>query len=75
MLVSRPIKTDEPDLLVGHEGKDLRYVACNGREIATVAAPKAGWTHDALERVTAPATAAEPWDAYLGAQWVGSSEV
>jgi hypothetical protein len=53
----------------------LRYVAMDGQELATIPAPASGWTHDALERVRPAIPEGEAWDAFLGTQWVGSSEL
>ncbi len=75
MIVARPNTAKEPDLLAGREFEALRYVAMDGQELATIPAPAAGWTHDALERVRPDIHEGETWDAFLGPQWVGSSEL
>lgn len=73
MIVVRPFKAGEPDLLPGNQAQPLRFVTLGGdRELARVPAPAGGWTHAALEACTCPADA---WDAFLGVQWIGSSEV
>jgi hypothetical protein len=75
MIVARPNTAKEPDLLTGHESEALRYVAMDGQELATIPAPASGWTHDALERVRPAIPEGEAWDAFLGTQWVGRSEL
>ena len=72
MIIARP-KNGEPDLLSGNERCALRFVALNGRELVTLQPPQEGWTHDALDAVPWPMDS--PWDAFLGNQWIGSSEV
>lgn len=75
MIITRPLRPGEPDLLIGQEREPVRFVSDDTprREIASVPAPAHGWTHDALEAVRPPQVAY--WDAYLGIRWVGSSEV
>lgn len=73
MIISRPLSPNEPDLLQGREKLPLRFICAAGAELANVHAPSGGWTHDGLEAATPPD--AEPWNAYLGEQWVGSSEL
>lgn len=74
MIVVRPKKVGEPDLLVGLERCPLRFVTLTGnQELAALQPPPEGWTHEVLEAVALPKSAA--WNAFLGAQWVGSSEI
>ncbi|QPS78358.1 MULTISPECIES: hypothetical protein [Delftia] len=74
MIVARPESDAESDLLSGHEHCVFRFVTGAGdHQLAAHQPPKAGWTHDALDAIVVPK--AEPWDAFLGAQWVGSSEI
>lgn len=73
MIVARPVGS-EPDLLTGNERCVLRFVTSNAKqELATVNPPQDGWTHAALDAITRPT--GESWDAFLGAQWIGSSEI
>lgn len=73
-IVARPIKPFESDLLIGHERCTLRFVTPpGGHDLQANHPPQGGWTHDALEAVVPPTV--EPWDAFLGTQWVGSSEI
>lgn len=74
MIVARPQKAGEPDLLVGQQRCALRFATLTGnQELEVHQPPKEGWTHDALDAVTLPK--GEPWNAFLGTQWVGSSEI
>lgn len=74
MIVARPIKPFEADLLIGHEHCTLCFVTAPGGKILPASnPPQGGWTHDALEAVVPPTV--EPWDAFLGNQWVGRSEI
>lgn len=73
MIVVRPVGC-EPDLLSGNEHQVLSFIPMNGtQELTRVSPPKDGWTHAALEAVALPT--GDAWDAFLGSQWVGSSEV
>ena len=73
MIISRPLNPREPDLLPGNETKPLRFLAPDGSQLSEVQAPAGGWTHDGLEAAVQPD--AEPWDAFLGDAWIGSSEL
>lgn len=67
----------EPDILAPVKREVLRVTQLDGQLIKAIAAPRRGWTHEALE------TAAEQLalktrsgaEAYLGDAWVGSTEV
>lgn len=74
MIVARPMHADEPDLLYGFESEPLRIVDDTGQLLALILAPTEGWSHDNLEAADLPKTG-HAWEAYLGDQWVGSSEV
>ncbi|MFZ3461418.1 hypothetical protein [Vibrio harveyi] len=78
MIISRPIKQTEPDLLKGNEHNELIIKNLDGAVIATITlSSKMGWTHDLLEQTNSYAHCLSPdgWDAYLGKQWIGSSEI
>ncbi|MDC5708415.1 hypothetical protein [Vibrio europaeus] len=75
MIVARPLHPSEPDLLVGYAHHDLVIKNMDGEQCLSVKAPQSGWTHDLLEQYDYDAVAKEGWDAYLGNQWIGSSEV
>lgn len=64
----------EPDILtpVLHEPLIIRTLG--GVEILRQKAPQGGWTHDQLTTVQ-PDNRGEGSEAYLGASWVGSTEV
>ena len=73
MLVAKPLNK-EPDLLKGNEMKQLRFVSLDNQVvIGETQAPSGGWTHQLLEASTLPTN--EPWNAFLGQTWIGSSEV
>ena len=67
----------EPDLLatVKHLAFEIRSLADN--VLATVPAPVSGWTHEQLLAVSMQheAITRDGADGYLGAQWVGSTEI
>lgn len=67
----------EPELLstVKHLALEIRSLA--GNVLATVTAPVSGWTHEQLVAVAMrqEAITRDGADAYLGAQWVGSTEI
>lgn len=75
------IKGSEPDILTAYQHEDL--VLKSGRELSIyrTEAPRTGWTTERLReacdgycRVT-NWTSFEVIDAYVGKQWVGSTEV
>ncbi|MEZ9360274.1 hypothetical protein AB4175_10365 [Vibrio cyclitrophicus] len=75
MIVARSLSPAEPDLMEGHALALLRVVSLEGEEVVQYKAPKGGWTHDALECVDYFSVSLDGWDAYLGEQWIGSSEI
>lgn len=75
MIVSRPQHPNERDLLLEHEHDKLSIRNLEGVELACYLAPVQGWTHDALECVDYLSVSPDGWEAYLGSQWIGSSEV
>jgi len=74
VIVARPLNDSEPDLLVGNEQKTLVITNLDKKELHRVAASNNGWTHDELESINYYGISSE-WEAYLGSQWIGSSEV
>lgn len=64
----------EPDLLVGSEHAALDIRDLNGQLLLNVSAPLTGWTHASLSEIQPP-EAEEGADAYLGGNWIGSTEV
>ncbi len=75
MIVARSLSPAEPDLMEGRTLDPLRILSLEGVEVVQYHAPKEGWTHDALECVDYYSVSPDGWDAYLGEQWIGSSEV
>ncbi|MCG3740697.1 hypothetical protein [Vibrio cincinnatiensis] len=74
MIVARPLNDHEPDLLVGFDRQPLIVKNLDGKEIHRIDAPGDGWSHDVLESIDFYCISPQ-WDAYLGEQWIGSSEV
>lgn len=70
-LVARPKTPMEHDLLQGNESLPLHFTH-NGQVLLSLPCPPQGWTHETLEAVSAPGAC---WDAFLGDQWIGSSEI
>lgn len=69
------VRDGEPDILSGYEFEDLVFVDYGGREVFRVG-PDGCWTHGQLEQLRVPARFEdECLDAFLGEQWVGSTEV
>lgn len=73
MFIFKPEQSGETDLLLGNEHSDLKFTTLDEKmELQTHKAPDGGWTHEALDAITAPV---EAWNAHLAAQWIGSSEI
>ena len=64
----------EPDILTPVRHDSLIIRTLGGVEILRQKAPQDGWTHDLLTTVQ-PDDSGEGSEAYLGASWVGSTEV
>lgn len=75
MIITRPINDSEPDLLIGFEQNDLIIKDLDSNVVATITSNKNGWTHDALETFDFDSYSPFGWVAYLGEEWIGSSEV
>lgn len=79
-LVARPVSAGETDLLHWNEREPLFLRDLAGQATLRID-PAAAWTHDSLEaavkREDVKSFAKEHFgaDAYLGGQWIGSSEV
>lgn len=70
---SAPKHEGEQDLLVGFEHEDLKLVNTDDDSVvALIPAPAEGWTHLALEEYADVDIC--PVDAFLGTQFVGSTE-
>ncbi|CAB3740225.1 hypothetical protein LMG22037_06372 [Paraburkholderia phenoliruptrix] len=80
MLIARPVRDGETDLLPGNEREPLFLRSLAGQVTLRID-PTTPWTHESLvaavESEAAKAFASEHFgaDAYLGGLWVGSSEV
>lgn len=69
---------DEKDILTPVMTRPLLILSTEGQLLARFDSPATGWTHHALCQmniVFEPAWSFCGADAYLGEQWVGSSEV
>lgn len=64
----------ETDVLTGFEQGTLEVCDLAGNTLLTVAAPKAGWTHESLSAVQ-PEDAFYGAEAYLNGNWIGSTEL
>jgi hypothetical protein len=64
----------EPDFLTAICTEPLRVINELEEVIFTSPAPGSGWTRASLERTTVDIKE-YPLDAYLGTEWVGSTEV
>lgn len=64
----------EPEFLTAICKEPLRVVNERNEVINSCPAPHAGWTQVSLEDLTSDISE-RPVDAYLGKEWVGSSEV
>ena len=67
----------EPDLLAALKHLALEIRSLAGSVLTTVTAPISGWTHEQLMAVAMQheAITRDGADGYLGAQWVGSTEI
>ena len=75
MIVARSTSPVEPDLLLGHELTALCIFDLDGVEQISYPPPLGGWSHSVLECMDYDSVSPDGWDAYLGDQWIGSSEV
>ncbi|EGR0468618.1 hypothetical protein BC355_17615 [Vibrio cholerae] len=68
----------EPDILADVRFKRLIIVSLEGQFLSAYNAPRQGWTHHILESLAH--SFPNQWeicgaDAYIGEQWVGSTEI
>lgn len=75
MIVARAINQNEKDLLIGFETKQLTIKSLDKKVVVNITPTNGFWSHDALEAVDYDKHSPLGWEAYLGAQWIGSSEV
>jgi len=64
----------ETDILTEFRHCTLSIRDCRGAEILSMCAPQDGWTHELLCRIQ-PQDHNDVAEAYLGTQWIGSTEV
>ncbi|MFN1149603.1 hypothetical protein ACJ0RR_002666 [Serratia liquefaciens] len=74
-LVAQPISDKEPDLLIGNENYPLKVQDLAGKVLTSISPDDTGWTHAQLLAIDIDSMAPEGWDAYLGDEWIGSSEI
>lgn len=78
-IIARPLR-NEPDLLAGLERESLVITDLEENVMLRVE-PQIDWTHELLEQMelvassVASAFGHNTWNAYLGCQWIGSSEI
>lgn len=66
----------EPDFLTQCKLLDLEITDLSGAPLVTVPSPVDGWTHERLkEEAERHVAITQEADAYLGAQWIGGTEV
>ncbi|MCF2829720.1 MULTISPECIES: hypothetical protein [unclassified Pseudoalteromonas] len=65
----------EDDLLIGTEAENLIIKDLGEKLVKIIAPPSGVWTHDSLEAIDYYKISKTGWNAYLGAHWIGSSEV
>lgn len=75
MIVSRPNNQNEKDLLIGHEKEQLTIKSMDKKADVVIESDNNFWSHAALEVIDYDKHCPFGWDAYLGNQWIGSSEV
>ena len=76
--VTDQLSPKEPDILTAVKFNTLLIMSLEGQYLARFDAPITGWTHQTLCNMNTlfeSAWACCGVDAYLGNQWVGSSEV
>lgn len=75
MIITRTTNETENNLLIGFEKEQLRIVCMDDKEDILIAPLNGFWTHDALAEIDYDDHSPFGWDAYLGEQWIGSSEI
>ncbi|EGQ9284290.1 hypothetical protein F7U66_00285 [Vibrio parahaemolyticus] len=74
-IVAKALFQGEEDLLIGHENEVLIIMNLDQIPVKRISPPNGGWTHDELEKVDYYGISPDGWDAFIGHQWMGSSEV
>lgn len=75
MIITRSANETEENLLVGSEKEQLTIVSMDDKEDIVIEPYNGFWTHDSLEAIDYNSHSPFGWDAYLGEQWIGSSEI
>ncbi|EPN0316301.1 hypothetical protein ACTTZI_004203 [Vibrio vulnificus] len=78
MIVTRPIRDNEPDLLLGHELNNVLVFDLHENNLEEIKCPDKGWTHDKLEVLSQKLNVKykSGWDAFFSCgRWIGCSEV
>ncbi|MEZ9698822.1 hypothetical protein AB4455_12045 [Vibrio sp. 10N.261.46.E12] len=68
----------EPDILTPNQHKKLMIISDEGQSLRTYNAPSSGWTHDTLVKLSdffPPQWNVCGAEAWLGEQWIGSTEI
>lgn len=68
---------NEREILPGVAAKPLILKTLKGKPLVAIPSPAGGWSHNTLQSLSETLTSftAEGADAYIGAEWVGSTEV
>jgi hypothetical protein len=71
------VQNDEPDILTPVKHNDLLITDLDGVQMLIIPAPEGGWSDELLWAASDRyiAKTANGAEAYLGEQWVGSTEV
>ncbi len=76
--ITEELSSKEPNILTDVKFNALLIMSLEGQYLARFDAPTTGWTHQSLCNINMLFESAWAYcgvDAYLGNQWVGSSEV
>lgn len=79
--IGRPLRPEEPDLLLGYEAMTLIAKIMDDEVINTISieSPEGGWSHDQIELICSKPFAVESAthtvDLYLWDRFVGSTEI
>lgn len=71
------IQGNEPGIMTLFKHNNLLITDLNDKPMKVIVVPDGGWTHDLLQEqvVTLEPNTKDGASAYLGKQWVGSTEV
>lgn len=82
-IITRSSDDLRDNILIGFEKEQLTIYCMddkaedrlNDKENIIIEPNNGFWTHDALEAIDYNELCPKGWDAYLGEQWIGSSEI